>query len=54
VISVKKLPINFVHSFQIFLVDLIGLSVEEQEWSPPLPLIEQEIPALGRAVERST
>jgi hypothetical protein len=53
VIVSEKLPTNNFGGFQIFLSDELRLSVEEKQRSPPLPLLEEQVPALERSVKRS-
>ena len=50
-IGSKKLPADGFDRFEVLLGDEVWLAVEEEQRSPPLPLLEQQVPALLGAVK---
>ena len=50
-IGPEKLPTDGLDRFEVLLGDEVRLPVEEEQRSPPLPLLEQQVPALLGAVK---
>ena len=50
-IGPEKLPTDGFDRFEVLLGDELRLPVEEEQRSPPLPLLEQQVPALRGAVK---
>ena len=50
-IGPEKLPTDGIDRFEVLLGDELRLPVEEEQRSPPLPLLEQQVPALLGAVK---